>query len=36
MLTHRLFVAEIVMLLHQAIEQRLIGRAPHRLERERL
>ena len=28
MLSYRLFIAEIVMLLHQAVEQRLLGGAP--------
>jgi len=36
MLAHRLLVAQIVVLLHQTVEQWLIGRAPHLLERERL
>src|SRR5215831_18677290 len=29
---HRLFIAEVVMLLHQAVEQRLIGSASYLLE----
>src|ERR1051325_1995269 len=29
---HRLFIAEVVVLLHQAIEQRLIGSASYRLD----
>jgi len=35
MFTHRLLVAEVVMLFHQAVEQRLIGSAPHLLELDR-
>ena len=26
MLAHRLFIAKVMMLLHQAVEQRLVGR----------
>jgi hypothetical protein len=33
---HRLLVAEIMMLLHQAVEQRLLRGAPHLLELDRL
>src|SRR5687767_2428788 len=29
MLAHRLLVAEVVMLFHQAVKQRLISAAPH-------
>src|ERR1017187_5043108 len=32
MLAHRLLVAQVVVVLHQAVEQRLIGGAPHRLD----
>ena len=32
MLTHRLLVAQVMILLHQAVEERLAGRAPHRLQ----
>ena len=35
-LAHRLFVAQVVMLLHQAVEQRLIRAAPHLHELQRL
>jgi hypothetical protein len=35
MFTHRLLVAEVVMLFHQAVEQRLISSAPHLLEFDR-
>ena len=35
MFAHRLLVAEIVMLLHQAVEQRLVGGAPNLLELQR-
>ena len=35
-LAHRLFVAQIVMLLHQAVEQRLIAAAPHLRKLQRL
>ena len=36
LLSHRLLVAKIMMFLHQAVEQRLLRGAPHRLELERL
>ena len=35
-LPHRLFVFQIVMLLHQAVEQRLVARAPRLLQLDRL
>jgi hypothetical protein len=35
MLAHRLFIAEIVMLLHQAVEQRFVGRLSDLLQRDR-
>ena len=34
-LPDRLFIAEVMMLLHQAVEQRLVGRSPHLLELDR-
>jgi hypothetical protein len=34
--SHRLLVAEIVMLLHQAVKQRLFRGAPNLLELQRL
>jgi len=34
-LADRLFIAEVVILFHQAIEQRLIGGAPYRLDLDR-
>ena len=36
MLPDRLFIAKIVMFLHQAVEQRLLSGSPHLLELERL
>jgi hypothetical protein len=34
-LTHRLFITKIMMLLHQAVEQRLVGRFSDLLQRDR-